>query len=97
MKGIIALIALQGATNAFDRLYSYAVPPEMKLSVGCRVLVPFGRGNIKKQGMVFNVYESETEGLKAIISVIDTKPVLNTEAIKMCEYLHENVFCRLGT
>lgn len=93
MKGIIALIALQGATNAFDRLYSYAVPPEMKLSVGCRVIVPFGRGNIKKQGMVFNVYESETEGLKAIISVIDTEPVLNTEAIKMCEYLQENVFC----
>lgn len=93
MKGIIALIALQGATNAFDRLYSYAVPPEMKLSVGCRVLVPFGRGNIKKQGMVFNVYESETEDLKTIISVIDAEPVLNTEAIKMCEYLHENVFC----
>ena len=93
MKGIIAEIALQGATNAFDRLYSYAVPPEFRLSVGCRVLVPFGRGNIKKQGMVFNVYESETENLKTIISVIDAEPVLNMEAIKMCEYLSDNVFC----
>ncbi len=91
MKGYIAQIALQGATNAFDRLYSYAVPPEIKK--GQRVLVPFGRGNIKKQGMVFDISEGETNGLKAIISLIDREPVLNDELLKMCEYMHENVFC----
>ena len=55
MKGLVARIALQGATFAFDRLYTYAIPTEMreKAQKGVRVIVPFGRGNIKKQGMIF--------------------------------------------
>lgn len=93
MKGLVALIALSGATSAFDRLYSYSVPPELTLSKGCRVLVPFGKGNIKKQGMVFDLMRAETDKLKSVISVIDNAPVLNDEALKMCEYMHENVFC----
>ena len=93
MKGLVAEIALHGATNAFDRLYSYAIPPEYTLCVGCRVLVPFGKGNIKKQGMVFNIFEGETDKLKSVITVIDREPVLNDEAIKMCEYMRDNVFC----
>jgi len=93
MKGLVAEIALQGTTNAFDRLYSYAIPPKMQLDIGCRVLVPFGRGNVKKQGLVFNITEGDTDKLKSVLSVIDKEPVLNMEAVKMCEYMHENIFC----
>ena len=91
MKGNVAQIALQGATTAFDRLYSYAVPSEVR--AGQRVIVPFGRGNIKKQGMVFCVSEGETDNLKMVLSVIDKTPVLNDELLKMCEFLKEQVFC----
>ncbi|MBQ2265988.1 MAG: hypothetical protein II342_01165, partial [Clostridia bacterium] len=45
MIGLTVKVALSGATYAFDKLYSYAVPPKMQLSRGQRVLVPFGRGN----------------------------------------------------
>ena len=53
MTGLVALVALEGATSAFDKLYTYAVPPELHsvAKAGCRALVPFGRGNIKKQCM----------------------------------------------
>lgn len=93
MKGLVAQIALNGATFAFDRLYSYAIPPQLDIKQGCRVLVPFGKGNIKKQGMVFSLSSGEADGLKQIISVIDKTPVLNDESLRMCEYLHETVFC----
>lgn len=93
MKGLVAEIALQGATFAFDKLYSYAIPPQISLQAGCRVILPFGKANIKKQGMVFNICEKEYDQLKSIISVIDETPVLNDEGLRMCEYLHENVFC----
>ncbi len=93
MKGTVAKIALQGATSVFDKLYSYAVPEEFPLEIGCRVLVPFGKGNIKKQGMVFDVSIGDTDALKPIISVIDKESVLTDEGIKLCEYLHDNVFC----
>ena len=41
----IAKIAVEAATYAIDKPYSYLVPAEMALGVCCRVLAPFGRGN----------------------------------------------------
>ncbi len=95
MTGLTAEIALEGASFAFDKLYTYAVPPELqgKALEGCRVLVPFGRGNNKKQGIIFHLKQKELKGLKKIMSVIDEKPILNSESIKLCEYLKESVFC----
>ncbi len=95
MRGKVCEIALQGATFAFDKLYTYAIPPELidKAYQGCRVLVPFGRGNTKKQGIIFKISDAEIKGLKKLLSVIDTEAVLTAEMIKMCEFLRETVFC----
>ncbi len=93
MLSPVAKVALYGATYAFDKLYSYAIPPKMNLRAGQRVIVPFGRGNTEKQGIVFEVAEEESYHLKTVKSVIDENPVLSDEMLKMCEYMHETVFC----
>ena len=95
MLGLTAEIALSGATFAYDKLYTYSVPPELhkKIACGCRVLVPFGKGNIKKQGIVFKLKQSELKGLKNLVSLIDEKPILSEELLRICEYLKESVFC----
>ena len=95
MNGLTAFIALDGATLAFDKLYTYLVPQSLETVAlaGCRVTVPFGAGNVKKQGMIFRTENAETDGLKPILSVTDAKPVLNAEMLKMCEYMHESCFC----
>ena len=93
MKGLTVKVALCGATYAFDKLYSYAVPPKMTVLCGQRVLVPFGRGNTPKQAMVFHLEEAEVYDLKTVLSVIDASPVLSDEMLKMCEWMHEHCFC----
>ena len=95
MVGLVAEIALKDASSAFDRLYTYSVPPELQhsISAGCRVLVPFGRGNIKKQGMIFRIKNAEIKGLKKILAVIDEKAVLTEEMLSLCEYMRESIFC----
>ena len=93
MKGTVAKVALQGTTSAYDKLYSYKVPENFPLKAGCRVLVPFGKGNLKKQAMVFEICIEDTDNLKPLLSVIDKTPILNDECLKMCEYMHETVFC----
>ena len=95
MEGTVAKIALQGATWAFDKLYTYIIPPELLavVKVGSRVLIPFGRGNVKRQGMVFRIEKEELKGLKGISSVIDKEPILNGEMLAVCEYLRETTFC----
>lgn len=95
MNGLTAFIALEGATLAFDKLYTYLIPQSLETAAlaGCRVTVPFGGGNVKKQGMIFRTENAKTDGLKPILSVTDAKPVLNAEMLKMCEYMHESCFC----
>ncbi len=95
MKSTVAKIALQGATFAFDKLYTYILPPDLlsKAKAGCRVLIPFGRGNIKRQGIIIEITEDEVKGLKSVFSLIDTTPILNEEMLAVCEYLHDRTFC----
>ena len=47
MLGNIAKVALEGATFAFDKRYSYALPENENPGPGSRVVVPFGRANTK--------------------------------------------------
>lgn len=95
MTGPVAQIALDGAAFAFDRLYSYIIPPELqrKAAAGMRVTVPFGKGNLKKQGLIFAIQTAELKGLKPILSITDKTPVLNAEMLALCEYMRENYFC----
>ena len=95
MNGLVAEVALKGATFAFDKLYTYAIPPELhsKALKGCRVTVPFGRSNLKKQGIIFNICNGELKGLKKLSSVTDEQPILNEELLLLCKYMHETLFC----
>ncbi len=92
----IALVAIEQTAYSFDRLYSYLVPEEIKDRnlIGSRVLVPFGRGNTKRQGIILDVTEeADTENLKFIESVIDKEPILSDEMVKMCLWMQEHLFC----
>lgn len=51
----IAKIAIEAATFAIDKPYDYLVPDGMEVRAGMRVIVPFGRGNRRSEGMVLAV------------------------------------------
>lgn len=91
-----ARVVIDGTVLGYDKYYDYAVPAEYGSAdlAGCRVLVPFGRANSVRQGTVIAQNTTEnTDKLKAIVSVIDTKPVLNAEMLELCEFLRERTFC----
>ena len=96
-----ALVAVEGLVYHFDAAYSYEIPPRFSETAvaGCRVMVPFGNGNRKKQGLILSVeHLVETENnlkLKAISAVIDEKPLFTEEMLKLVFWLKENAFCTL--
>lgn len=90
---MIAEIAVSGTAYSFDTLFSYRVPAEMRLKRGCRVLVPFGRGNRRRVGVAMGFYEGDEKSLKPVAAQIDSEPVLNEELLKLAEYLHSHTFC----
>lgn len=94
----IAKIAVEKAVYSFDREFDYLIPPELAsaCAVGKRVLVPFGRGNRCRQGIVTALTEQEnTDGCKAILSVTDEAPVLSAAMLEVARFMKEHTFCTL--
>ncbi len=94
---LTAEIAVENTAYSFDKPFSYHIPENLikRCKKGVRVLVPFGRGNKKRQGIVLNVLHSVDEGLKSIISVLDDEPVLSEEMIETAYFMKEHYFCTL--
>ena len=90
---LIAETAVSGTAYSFDMLFSYAVPEHMKLSEGCRVLVPFGRSNRRRIGVVMRLSEGNASSLKPIVAQVDDEPVISGELMKLAEVLREQTFC----
>ena len=92
---LIAETAVSGTSYSFDKLFSYVVPEKFcgKIACGCRVLVPFGSGNKRRIGIVMKLSESDGKKLKSLVSLVDDKPALSDELIRLAFYLHEQTFC----
>ncbi len=91
---LIAEVAVSGTAYSFDMLFSYAVPDRLSgAACGCRVFVPFGRGNRRRTGVIMRLSEGSTARLKPIVSLIDAEPVISEELLKLAEHLHEQTFC----
>lgn len=91
-----AAVAVSGTAFSFDRLFDYLVPAYLEQSAqpGCRVLVPFGRGNRKRIGMILVRHEIPADPkLKPLLAVPDPEPVLNGEMLELSDWLHEQTFC----
>lgn len=91
-----AKVALSGTAYGFDIEYTYRCPEVIRgvLREGMRVLVPFGRGNSKRVGLVMRVYEREDEGgIKPILALVDREPLIGGELMELVRWLKEHTFC----
>lgn len=98
---LLAEVAVEGLAYHFDAVYSYKIPLNLKEKAvaGCRVMVPFGNGNRKKQGLILSVkpfLEAENSvKLKSIINVLDKEPLFDDEMLSLVLWLKETTFCTL--
>ncbi|MBQ3073557.1 MAG: primosomal protein N' [Ruminococcus sp.] len=94
---LIASVAVEGTVYHFDKTFDYAVPEEYSavLRAGCRVKVPFARGNAPRQGMVMSLHRGDSAGLKYISSVLDFTPVLPENMLCLAEFMQRNYYCTI--
>lgn len=92
---MIALIAVSSAVYAIDKPYSYKIPNDMHVLPGMRVIIPFGRGNRRCEGVVLDITDGNEEKLKAIEAVLDQEPVLSEGFIRMAAFIRERYFCTI--
>ncbi|MCI8497554.1 MAG: primosomal protein N' [Clostridiales bacterium] len=95
---LVAQIAVEQTAFSFDKPYDYLIPETLrdKVQPGCRVMVPFGRSNHKRQGMVLRVMQSDERSLiKPVLAVLDKAPLLRSELLSLAEYLAQKTYCTL--
>ena len=91
----IAKIVVAAAVYAIDKPYDYLIPEPLWESCrpGVRVVVPFGNGNRRTEGLVLETLKGEAEKLKAVESVLDEAPVLDETMLRLAAFLRERYFC----
>ncbi|MGI6012827.1 MAG: replication restart helicase PriA [Oscillospiraceae bacterium] len=96
MAETIAKIAVSAATYWVDRPYDYKIPDKLLGQVvpGSRVVVPFGKGNRRTEGIVLALAEAGAyDKLKCVETVLDEQPVLTDEQIHLALWMRERFFC----
>ena len=98
----IAAVAVSDTSFGYDRRYKYLIPENLEeyVFVGVRVLVPFGKGNRKRIGIVVRIDNvadlPENEKItqfKPLRSVIDNEPVLNAELLELMMWIRHTTLC----
>jgi primosomal protein N' (replication factor Y) len=95
-----AKVAVEAANYSFDGEFTYIIPPVFGETVraGCRVTVPFGAGNRKSLGIIFEITDTPPEDvkrLKKISEVKDNEPLLSDEMLGLARFISERTFCTL--
>ena len=93
---LVARVAVAAAVYSIDRPYDYSVPAAWRETIreGHRVMVPFGAGNRKTEGIVLELQEEEaSRQLKAIAHVFDDDVVLQPQQKALALWMCRRYFC----
>lgn len=90
---MLAKVAVSAAVYAIDKPYSYRIPDGMPVAPGMRVMVPFGRGNRRTEGIVLSLEDGEETELKGIDQLLDETPVLDGAMLRLAAFVRERYYC----
>ena len=90
---MIAKIAVSAARFSIDKPYSYRCGADMALCPGVRVMVPFGSGNRRTEGVVLSLESGDETNLKSVLQVLDDEPLLSPVMLRLAAFLRERYFC----
>lgn len=94
MYNLFVQVILNNNSKSTDQLYTYGVPHELESSVeeGKRVKVNFGRGKSNMEALIVGLTSTchyPIEKIKPVIEIIDKRPVISKEMIKMIFWIRE--------
>ncbi len=92
----VARVAVSAASYHMDKPYSYLLPDKLRhlARPGMRVIVPFGNGNRRCEGLILSVEDIPlTRPLKAVDSILDKESVVDEEGLRLALWMRSRFFC----
>ncbi len=99
MKVTTVSVVLINTTRSFDKRYTYSVPENLSQQIfqGCRVLVPFGNGEMVREGFVMEtnplVFDDKNILYKEIKEILEPYPLLTSDSIQLLECMKRRYIC----
>ncbi len=93
-----AQVCVSNISFLADKEFSYEIPPEYEneIDVGTKVIVPFGKGNRKREGVVTHILNDEhTMPLKRIMGIADVESFVTQDNIELARYISEKYYAPL--
>lgn len=92
-----AKVIVNQRSYAVDRPFDYLIPQKLegKIQPGTRVIVPFSKGNVEKEGFVLGVC-TDTDvksGMKSIIDISTPEPAFKEDMVEVIEFMHNRYMC----
>ena len=93
---VATVVFSDSPAGEFD--YQVSDQEQQSLQPGCRVRVPFGRGNRLREGycIATGVKEVNAKKLKTVQSQVDRQPLLNGSMLRLTDWIAEYYLCPLG-
>ena len=93
---MIAEIILESSVKSLNKIFDYNIPKDMEnnISIGSRVLVPFGKGKKLTEGIVTNIKTSTEFEVKNIAKIEEQS--LSTEKIKLSRWMANRYFSNIS-
>lgn len=91
---MIAKVIVDISNSEVDKIFDYLIPSNFELSVGDRVLVPFGSRSIEGFCIKITDYSDGNFTLKPIIKKLDEKPLIKKEMLELADFMREKFYLR---
>ena len=91
---MIAKVIVYISNSEVDKIFDYLIPSNFELSVGDRVLVPFGSRSIEGFCIKITDYSDGNFTLKPIIKKLDEKPLIKKEMLELADFMREKFYLR---
>ena len=93
---MIAEVIIESNVKTLNRHFDYNIPKEMEnnISIGSRVLIPFGRNKKLEEGFVTNIKESTEYEVKDIAKIEEQS--LTTEKIILAKWMAKRYFSNVA-
>ena len=90
-------ILVELKAKQIDKTFTYLIPNKLlnDIEIGKRVIVPFGKQKLEGFVLKIEINKQIDYEVKEIIDVIDENPVLNSEMLKLGEYISKKTLCNL--
>ena len=91
---MIAEVIVSSNASELNRGFDYGIPDGLEVSIGMRVLVPFGRRKQYEIGYIVGIKDSSDFKCKDIIRIVDT--VFDEKHYLLAKFVSDRYFCTLS-